>query len=270
MPACGVLKLLPVLIAFWVLVSSCAEVPPKPPGANFYVTPEIAYLRDRGSYEGNVLGQLYQGDQVERLGDFKSPWWQVRDVRSGQTGWIQKELLSPEPVASTYYYVNQDSLALRDCPQPTCASLQVLFRGDRVQKVAENDQGWWRILVPETRTLGWARAAALTEQVAETRSQGPQKSYLYVAVKKLNLRAKPDEQSELVKILGFNDQVQKLEETTTGWAKVRQPSSGALGWVKTSLLGNLPAAFPRDRGRGERAPEPLKPRETPSVEPEFM
>jgi uncharacterized protein YgiM (DUF1202 family) len=270
MPAPRVLKLILVIAALWMLVSSCAEAPLKSPGDKFYVTPEIAYLRDRGSYEGNVLGQLYQGDQVERLGDFKSPWWQVRDVRSGQTGWVQKELLGPEPVASTYYYVNQDSLTLRDCPQPECASLQVLFRGDRVQKIAQNDQNWWRILVPETRTLGWVRAATLAEQLAETRLQGPQKSYLYVAVKKLNLRAKPDDKTELVKTLRFNDQVQKLEQTTTGWAKVRQPSSGALGWVKESLLGTLPAAFPRDRGRGERAPEQLKPRETPSVEPEFM
>jgi uncharacterized protein YgiM (DUF1202 family) len=259
-----------MLMPLWVLAWSCAEAPPQPPGSDFYVTPGVAYLRDRASYEGNVVGQLYQGDQVERVGGFSSPWWRVRDVRSGQAGWIQKELLSPEPLASTYYYVNQDSLALRDCPKPECASLQVLFRGDRVKKVTENDQGWWRVLAPETRNLGWVPGAALTEQFADTQVQGPQKSYYYVAVRKLNLRAQPAEQSEIVKTLRFNEQLQKLEQASQGWIKVRQPSSGAVGWVKERLLGTLPTVLPRDKGRAEPAPEPLKPRETPPVEPEFM
>jgi uncharacterized protein YgiM (DUF1202 family) len=264
------LKLLIVLMPLWVLAWSCAEAPPQPPGADFYVTRGIAYLRDRASYEGNVVGQLYQGDQVERVGEFKSSWWRVRDVRSSQAGWIPKELLSPEPVASTYYYVNQDSLPLRDCPQPECASLQVLFRGDRVKKVAENDQGWWRILAPETRNIGWVLGVTLTEKFADTQLQGPQKSYYYVAVKKLNLRAKPVEHSEIVKTLQLNEQLQKLEQTPQGWVKVRQPSSGAVGWVKKGQLGTLPVVLPRNGGRPESAPEPLKPRETPPVEPEFM
>jgi uncharacterized protein YgiM (DUF1202 family) len=89
-----------------------------------------------------------------------------------------------------------------------------------------------------------------------------------VAVRKLSLRAKPSNDSEVIRTLQFNDQVQKLGETE-GWFKIRQPSSGAVGWVISRNLETLPLISPRGV-RFKKELRPFKQREEPLAEPEFM
>ena len=129
-----------------------------------------------------------------------------------------------------FYYVNEDTLPLLECPRSDCLPLQLLFRGDQVQRVEEGDQGWWRVLVIKSRSLGWVPASALTEQIEDTQQKQIRKPYYYVAVGKLILRAKPSNRGQVIRTLRFNDQVQKIGETKD-WFQVRQPSTGALGWV---------------------------------------
>jgi hypothetical protein len=129
------------------LGGSCAKIQvAKPPGGSFYVTPEITYLLDSPGYSGHVLSPLYRGDKVEWLDGGESPWWQVELKRGGQVGWIPKELLSPDPVSAVFYYVNEDTIPLLECPRPDCIPIQLLFRGDQVQRVGEEAQGWPRSL----------------------------------------------------------------------------------------------------------------------------
>jgi hypothetical protein len=90
-----------------------------------------------------------------------------------------------------------------------------------------------------------------------------------VAVPKLSLRAKPSNRGEVIRTLEFNNQVQKLGETE-GWFKVRQPSSGAEGWVISRDLETRPAISPRGRGPAREELKPFKQREEPELEPEFM
>ncbi len=247
---------------------SCAPAPLKPPEASYYVTSEITYLKDRPGPGGNVVGPLYRGDQVETLGVGESNWLQVKLDRSGQTGWVQRELLSPDPVATVFYYVRREDTPLLDCPRPDCVPLQMLFRGEKVQRVEEGEQGWWRVLVLKSRSLGWVRGESLTENIEETRRQVSQIPYYYVAVKKLILRAIPSNHGAAVRNLGFNDQVQKIGEAP-GWFRVRQPASGALGWVPSRDLETLPQLYPRGIPAREKI-KPFKQREQPLVEPEFM
>ena len=137
------------------LVCSCATTPVvKPPEGPFFVTSEITYLLDRPGYGGNVLGPLYRGDKVEIVDAGESAWWRVELQRSGQTGWVRKEVLSPNPVATVFYFVKEDTLSLRECPRSDCMPLQLLSRGDEVQRVEAGDQGWWRVLVINSRSLG--------------------------------------------------------------------------------------------------------------------
>lgn len=223
------------------LAGSCAPPPVKAPEAYFYVTPEITYLRDSPGYESNVLGQLYRGDQVARLDESKPGWWRVRSQRSGQVGWIQEELLAAEPVAINYYYA-KETTPLRECPREDCASLQLLYRGDQIQKVEENDQGWWRVLVAQDRTLGWVPGAVLTERLEAAPPPKPvkAKSYFYVAVKSLKLRLQPLATAAVVRTLRLNDLVEKLEENPQGWIKVRRPDGDAVGWVVGRYLSASP------------------------------
>ncbi len=137
-----------------------------------------------------------------------------------------------------------------------------------MQRIEVGAQGWWRILVLKSRGLGWVPATALMERL-ET-SQRPQRKlpYYYIAVLKLNLRAQPSDRGELIRTLRFNEQVQKLGESK-GWFRVRQPASGAVGWVRSNDLESLPMRSPRG-GPAKEELKPFKQREEPLLEPEFM
>ncbi len=255
-----------IIILSWTC--SCAQAPVKPPEVSFYVIPEVTYLLESPGVGGKVLGPLYRGDEVEKLAAGESSWWHIKVLRSEQTGWIRKELLSSNPVASVFYFVKEDSLFLRGCPRPDCLPLELLYRGDQVQRVEEGAQGWWRILAIKTRSLGWVPAASLTERIEAAQPRPARKAYYYVAVWKLNLLARPASRGEVVRALHFNDQVQKLGETD-GWFMVRQPASGALGCVASRDLEGRPLISPRGvPARNEL--KPFKEREEPGVKPEFM
>jgi uncharacterized protein YgiM (DUF1202 family) len=246
------------------LTDGCTPLRLAPPQGNYYVTSEIAYLRDAPSYEGRVLGQLYQGDQVEGLESNVSDWWRVRSGRTGQEGWIQQGLLSLNPVPVTSYFVKRD-VRLRECPGEVCPVLQLLYRGDEVQQVQKNDQGWWRVLVIKGRGLGWLPSNALSEQPILGQVAASAQNYYYVAVSRLKLHQQPLSLAEVVKTLEFNDQLVKLAESPLGWFKVRQPASGAVGWVEARFLESQPQRSPR---RIKRLRKPLP--KAPAVEPEIM
>lgn len=251
------------------LVCACATTPVvKPPEGPFFVTSEITYLLDSPGYGGNVLGPLYRGDKVAIVDAGESAWWRVELPRSGQTGWVRKELLTPSPVTAVFYFVKEDTLSLRECPRSECLRLQLLSRGDEVQRVEAGEQGWWRVLVINSRSLGWVPAAALAESREEAQQKQPPKPYYYVAVRNLILRAKPSDRSEVVRTLGFNDQVEKIGETE-GWFNVRQPSSGAVGWVISRHLDTLPLTSPRGVPSKKKA-RPSPPKAEPVVEPDFI
>jgi uncharacterized protein YgiM (DUF1202 family) len=258
-----------ILFLLLGIACSCAQIPVvKAPEGPFSITSEITYLRDSPGYGGNVLGPLYKGDRVERVDSGESNWWQVKLQRSGQVGWVRKELLSSDLVATGFYYVNEDTLPLLECPRNDCLLLQLLFRGEPVQRVKEGDRGWWRVLVIKSHSLGWVPASALTEHMENTRQKQIRKPYYYVAIAKLILRAQPSNRGQVIRTLRFNEQVQKIGESKD-WFQVRQPSTGALGWVISRDLGNLPMALPRGVP-SKKEVKPFKLREEPLVEPDFM
>jgi hypothetical protein len=113
-----------ILLAAIVLIAGAACAPQRPAapeGGKYYVTTKITYLRDSPGYQGNLLGQLYLGDQVERLESHESGWWQVRSARSGQIGWVQGNYSAPLRCAWSIFML--PALGLRECaqsPVPRC------------------------------------------------------------------------------------------------------------------------------------------------------
>jgi hypothetical protein len=271
----GALARLLSLALLLSLAWSCAEPPVQPPEIIYYVNPEVTYLLENPVYGSNVVGPLFRGDKVERVGG-DSDWLQVTLARSGQTGWIRKELLRSSPVSPRFYYVKADSQPLLECPRNDCLPVQVLFRGDGVQKMEEGREGWWRVLVIQSNNLGWVPAAILTDKIEEAQQKQPGKQYYYVGVRSLSMRAKPTQNEKGFRTLHFNDQVEKIYEAPN-WFKVRHPSSGAIGWVWSGSLKSLPAISPRVRAapaseKQEKQEElrPFKQMEEPESEPEFM
>ncbi len=144
----------------------------------------------------------------------------------------------------------------------------MLFRGDQVQRVETGGQGWWRVLVITSHSLGWVPAGALAESLEEARQKPLRKLYYYVAVKKLVLKAKPANGAEVIRTLSLNDQVEKIGETK-GWFSVRQPMSGAVGWVVSRYLETLPSISPR-REPVKKKPRRAQQKAGPAPEPEIM
>ncbi len=186
-------------------------------------------------------------------------------------GFLACSCAKPElkPVAGPFY-VTQQVTYLLDRPESGAKVVGPMYRGDKVERLDLGESNWWRVMVVQSRSQGWMPSAALAESWEEAlRPQSP-KAYYYVAVTKLSLRALPSAEAQIVRPLRFNDQVQKLAESQ-GWFKVRQPATGAVGWVRARDLATGLLKSPR------RAPlpkeEPLRPpklREEPPWEPEFM
>jgi len=257
-------------ILMLAMVGACATPPPLSPEGDYYLSMDMTYLRDAPTHDSNVVGQLYKGDQVEKVEVGGVGWWRVRSGRTGQNGWVPSELLSPNPVPVVYFYVTQ-TVSLRECPKEFCPSLQSLSRGDKVQKVEQNDQGWWRVLVAQSRNLGWLPAKVVAEHLENPQAKAPEPQYYFVTVRHLTLHQEPRLNAEAIKLLQFNDQVEKLEQSPSGWIKVRQPASGAVGWVPERFLGTTPLKFPRFEKPTKKKSQPPKPAEgkTPP-EPEIM
>lgn len=251
------------------LVWSCAPTQVvKAPEGTYFVIPEITYLLDSPGFGGNVLSPLFRGDKLDVVDGSDAAWWKTKLQRTGQTGWVKKELLSLIPIATVFYYVKEDTLPLLECPRSDCLPLQLLFRGDQVQRVEEGRQGWWRVAAIKGRSLGWVQASALTENSAEAQQRQPRQPYFYVATRNLILRAQPSAGGEVIRTLRFNDQVQKLGETKD-WFKVRQPMSGAVGWVFSRDLSPTPLSSPPGMP-AKKILKPFKQREEPLSEPDFM
>jgi SH3-like domain-containing protein len=239
----------------------------QPPEGPYFVTSEMTYLLDAPSSRGHVISPLYRGDDLDLVDGRDSTWWRVKLQRTGETGWVRKELLSLTKVDSVFYYVKEDTFPLLECPRSDCITIMLLFRGDQVQRVQAGCHGWWRVLAIKGRSLGWVPASALTEDRKEALKQ-PRQPYYYVAIRKLILRARPSASGEVIRILEFNDQVKKLA-ASKDWFKVRQPSTGAVGWVASRYLETLPLFSPRGVPASNKL-RPFRQREEPLSEPEFM
>jgi uncharacterized protein YgiM (DUF1202 family) len=270
---CSSVNIKRFLFVFLVLMSpsSCTTFPSGFPGPEeFYIIPDITNLRESPGYDEKVIGQLYQGDQVIVVEDGESQWWRVQQISSGQTGWLQKVLLSNIPIPSSFYYVIQNNVPLLESPKKDSPSLALLSKGDRVTKLEENSPGWWRIKVATTGIQGWLPAVALDEKPVESKSDQASKEFYYVTLRSLDLRTKPWIKDASIKTLHFNEQVQKVAENSRGWVKVRVPADGVQGWVLSRYLERLPSIAPRPDAHMKNRPKLFKPKKETTEEPEIM
>jgi len=257
-----------------LILGSCAPPPVATKPSVYYVTPVITYLKDCPGYDCKVVGELYRADRVEQL-EVKDQWWRVRLDKGTLSGWLQAELLSTTPVEAAYFYVAADSLELRECPSPDCPFRKILLKGDRVQKIAENDQGWLRVLVEKDAGIGWILAAQVSDQAPKPEPKpAAEKEYYYIAAATVNLYSLPLFSSKVVKSLPLNEKVEKLVQHGQDWFKVRHPASGAEGWAAAKDLKTSPVTAeppkPKKKFRRKPAAKPLPQVEEAPLEPEAM
>jgi uncharacterized protein YgiM (DUF1202 family) len=209
-----------------------------PPPVYYYVTPTTTFLRTCPSYgeECPILVQVFGGERVELLDRNGFGWSRVRLERTGNVGWILSDLLSFAPLPVTYYVAYQN-VYLRECGDYNCRALELLLRGDRVEKLDQDTRGWWRVTSLKTRTIGWIPASALSPR--------PGPPFYYVNVSSLVLRAGPSTGNKALATLNFNKQVEMLGMGPTGWAQVRDTRTGLIGWVAARYLEAYPVPYPK-------------------------
>jgi uncharacterized protein YgiM (DUF1202 family) len=221
------------------LISACAAPQVTEVAETYYVTPVISYLRECPEYNCQVVAELYRGDAVKPLSRPGGEWWKLYSERTDRTGWLQSSLLSQTPPQMTEAYIREE-VTLRDCPSNDCPGHKVLFGGEAVQKISDNGKGWWRVLAGKDRSLGWVPSNQVSERPESLAAPAEKKGSLFVAPPTLELHALPLSDSEAVKVLNRNDQVERVAEAGEQWVKVRHSKSGAEGWAKSSYLKDSP------------------------------
>jgi uncharacterized protein YgiM (DUF1202 family) len=247
-----------LILAVVVFCSSCAALQPQQPQGFYYTIPSVTYFRDSPGYSSRNVATVYRGEQVVIQSNIADNWCLVKTVQGGQTGWIQRPLLSPVPIPTETYTVQEQEVPLRDVPQKEATSRQVLHRGDQVRKLSENQQGWWWVLVEKDESLGWLPGTVVSKGApatagpasqaagAKTAGAGPASPpYIYVATATLNLHLLPLVDSQVVKVLKFNDKVEKIAQSGSAWLKVKYPVTGAQGWAQAPTLTASPLTAPK-------------------------
>ena len=173
----------------------------------------------------------------------------------------------------TTFYVAYSTVYMRDCADYHCRAVQLLYRGDQVDKLDQDVRGWWRVRALKSGASGWVPATAISTR--------PGPPYYYVDVSSLALRAGPSTSNRILTTLSLNNQVEMLGSGTGGWVQVRDMRTGTIGWVASRYLESFPVYYskaapkrraPAAKGGAESkgAPEPKaapEPGEAPKAPP---
>jgi uncharacterized protein YgiM (DUF1202 family) len=155
-----------------ILVGGCvATTPPLP--STMYVSPAVTYLREAPSLESATLVELQAGDQLDVGETTETGWVKVRSVRTNLYGWVPKDLLvaiqpPPKPVTAApekprlpAMYVAVKSINMRQEPNNKAEVVKELQFNNKVEKLDENESGWYQIHAPEGNVTGWVPKRSL-------------------------------------------------------------------------------------------------------------
>jgi uncharacterized protein YgiM (DUF1202 family) len=125
----------------------------------YYVIPNSTPLREHPNSGSDVLHTAYRGDKVEILERTPTGWSQVRLMDRSGIGWIPSDQLSYSPDLRSgpmpTYYVNTDSLPLRDNATPRSGVITTLHFNDPVEMLGVGTSGWAQVRDLRSQQVGW-------------------------------------------------------------------------------------------------------------------
>lgn len=284
-----------LLILLLVFINACAA----PVKQNvLYSIPTVTYLRECPDYDCQVVGEIFNGDQVLVLNKTDTGWWRVQSERDQKIGWTQRDLLSESQISVKEYIIAKDGTPLRDSPSQDMVSRTNLALGDRIQKLVERN-GWWRVLVEKDKSIGWIPAGVASElppkptttatmiktvseepgQAASPAKPDSEAGQLFVAAENVTLHLIPFKESKVIRELTINDKVVKISQSGSEWIKVRYLETGAEGWALAHYFKETPvkarAQIVTEKGKAQKkspekkplTPDPFK---SETLEPEGM
>ncbi|MEG3616336.1 SH3 domain-containing protein [Isoptericola haloaureus] len=193
---------------------------------NFRTGPGTGYRVIRELQSNVTLGAL--------PGDESGVWRKV--TRSGRTGWIHRDYVSPGYTSQGTRYVLAGSLNLRSGPSTSHRVKRALPRDAKVAllRTGYRNGVWQR--VRHGGTNGWvsARYLALNRDGASIVPKPSGRTYAWVDTSTLNLRSGPSASDRVRLRLRREERVRQLERVTDGWVKVRH--DGRTGYVAARHL----------------------------------
>jgi len=151
---------------------------------------------------------------------------------------------------SGYFYVIPSSAPLRECAAPECDVLLTAYRGDKVEILERTSTGWSRVRLVDRTGIGWIPSDWLSFSPDLQAKQPP---HSYVNTSSLPLRQHPTPSASVLTMLHFNEQVEMLGVSASGWAQVRELRTSKVGWVPPRYLSSAPSSSPKS-SRQRRAP----------------
>ncbi len=151
---------------------------------------------------------------------------------------------------SGIYYVIPTSAPLRECASPKCEVLLTVYQGNQVQILDRTDTGWSKVRLVEREGIGWIPSNLLSYSPDLKAKHLP--TY-YANTNSLAIHQHPTPNSSVLFTLNFNDPVEMLGVSTSGWAQVRDLRSNTIGWVAPRYLSDTPLSSPKSPRR-RRAP----------------
>ena len=161
---------------------------------------------------------------------------------------------------SGHYYVIPTSVPLRTCASPGCDTLLTAYRGDRVE-ILERTGTWSRVRFVDRSGVGWMPSDLLSYN-PDLRTE-PRATY-YVNKSSLTLHDEPNPNSRVLLTFHFNDPVEMLGGSASGWAQVRDLRTSVVGWAAPRYLSSSPLKYPKSPRR--RAPKAAPKEEAPKKE----
>jgi len=145
----------------------------------YYVIPNSAPLRECAAYECHAFLTAYQGERVEIMERTGSGWSRVRLVDRSGWGWIPSDLLSYSPDRQSRpmptYYVNINSLTLREGPSPSSGVLTTLRFNDPVEMLGVGPSGWAQVRDLRSSLVGWAPPRYLSSEPSSYPKSSPRR-----------------------------------------------------------------------------------------------
>jgi len=102
-----------------------------------------------------------------------------------------------------------------------------IYNADKVKVLDKNDAGWWQVQSARDQKIGWTQSDLLSDIPLAT------KNY-YIAADGLPLRDSPNEDIVSRKLLGYGDEVQKIDEKN-GWWRVLVEKDKSIGWIPAQM-----------------------------------
>jgi uncharacterized protein YgiM (DUF1202 family) len=158
--------IIPLLLIPLILVLASPSVHAY--SGHYYVIPNSVQLRECPAYDCRGFLTAYQGDKVEILERTGSGWSRVRLVDRSGWGWMPSDLLSysPDlrPGPGQRYFVNINSLALRDAPTPNSGVITTLHFNDPVEMLGVDSSGMAQVRELRNSLVGWVPPRYLSSE----------------------------------------------------------------------------------------------------------